>query len=290
VPQPTVANTVISANIREHSPFKTRFSANGRPARLDAVTPDLAYFDPGDARRIAYRLRAPADAHRPTLLFLPGYASDMEGTKALAVDAFAAATGCGCLRLDYSGTGSSGGKFEDGTLARWLDEVVAAIDRLIDGGIIPIGSSMGGWIALHAALRRPDRIAALVGIAAAPDFTDWGFSADDKIKLLQDGQLVRPDPYREPGKPDPGLTTRALWQSGEALRLLGAPIAIDCPVRLLHGEKDETVPVGVPLKLLAQLRSADVQLTLIKDGGHRLSEPREIDALLRCLAPLVETS
>ena len=254
------------------------------------MTPDLAYFDPGDARRIAYRHRAPADPHRPTLVFLPGYASDMEGTKAVAVDAFAAVTGCGCLRLDYSGTGASGGKFADGMLARWLDEVLGLIDRLVEGRIILIGSSMGGWIALHAALRRPDRVAALVGIAAAPDFTDWGFSPEDKIKLLQDGQLVRPNPYRQPGKPDPGVTTRAFWQSGEALRLLGAPIAVDCPVRLLHGEKDDVVPVGVPLKLLAQLRSADVQLTLVKDGGHRLSAPREIDALLRCLAPLVETS
>jgi pimeloyl-ACP methyl ester carboxylesterase len=254
------------------------------------MTPDLAYFDPGDGRRIAYRHRASADPHRPTLVFLPGYASDMEGTKALAVDTFAGATGCGCLRFDYSGTGSSGGKFEDGTLARWLDEVLGLIDRLVDGPIVLIGSSMGGWIALHAALRRPDRVTALVGIAAALDFTDWGFSHEDKIKLLQDGQLIRPNPYREPGKPDPGTTHRAFWQSGEALRLLGAAIAIDCPVRLLHGEKDDVVPVGVPLKLLAQLRSADVQLTLVKDGGHRLSEPREIDALLRCLAPLVETS
>ena len=251
---------------------------------------DLAYFDPGDGRRIAYRHRAPADPRRPTLVFLPGYASDMEGTKALGVDAFAAATGCGCLRLDYSGTGSSGGDFADGTLARWLDEALAAIDQLIEGPLILIGSSMGGWLALHAALRRPARVAALVGIAAAPDFTDWGFTPEDKIKLLQDGQLVRPNPYRQPGKPDPGVTTRAFWQSGEAMRLLGVPIAVDCPVRLLHGEKDDVVPVGVPLKLLAQLRSADVQLTLVKDGGHRLSAPREIDALLRCLAPLVETS
>jgi len=214
----------------------------------------------------------------------------MEGTKALAVDAFADATGCGCLRLDYSGTGSSGGAFADASLARWLDEVLAALDTLSAGRLILVGSSMGGWLALHAALRRPDRIVALVGIAAAPDFSDWGFTPDEKIRLLRDGQLIRPNPYREPGKPDPGTTYRAFWQSGEALRLLGAPIAIDCPVRLLHGEKDDTVPVGVPLKLLAQLRSADVQLTLIKDGGHRLSEPREIDALLRCLAPLVETS
>ncbi len=251
------------------------------------MTPDLAYFDPGDGRRVAFRHRAPGDARRPTLLFLPGYASDMEGTKALAVDAFAAATGCGCLRLDYSGTGASGGAFHDGTLARWLDEVLAAIDRLIEGPIILVGSSMGGWIALHAALRRPDRIAALVGIAAAPDFTDWGFSPEDKIKLLQDGQIERADPAIAGNA---AVTHRAFWQSGEALRLLGAAIAIDCPVRLLHGEKDDVVPVGVPLKLLAQLRSADVQLTLVKDGGHRLSEPREIDALLRCLAPLVETS
>ena len=250
------------------------------------MTPDLAYFDPGENRRIATRHRPPADPNRPTLLFLPGYASDMEGTKAVAVDAFAAATGCGCLRFDYSGTGSSGGTFADGTLARWLDEVLGLIDQLVEGRIILVGSSMGGWIALHAALRRSDRVAALVGIAAAPDFTDWGFSPEDKLALLRDGELERANP----GGPDPAVTHRAFWQSGEALRLLGAHIAIDCPVRLLHGEKDDVVPVGVPLKLLAQLRSADVQLTLVKDGSHRLSEPREIDALLRCLAPLVETS
>ena len=251
---------------------------------------DLAYFDPGNARRIAYRLRPPANPHRPTLVFLPGYASDMDGTKAVAVDALAGATGCGCLRLDYSGTGSSGGEFADGTLARWLDEVVAAIDLLAEGPLVLVGSSMGGWLALHAALKRPDRVVALVGIAAAPDFTDWGFSSEDKLTLLRDGQLVRPNPYREEGKPDPGTTHRGFWQSGEAMRLLSLPIAVDCPVRLLHGDKDETVPVGVPLKLIGQLRSADVQLLLVKGGGHRLSEPREIDALLRLLAPLVENA
>jgi len=246
--------------------------------------PDLAYFDPGDGRRIAIRHRLPADPARPTLVFLPGYASDMTGSKAVAVDAFAGATGCGCLRLDYSGTGASGGEFADGTLARWLDEAVAAIDRLVDGRVILIGSSMGGWIALLAALRLGNRVSALVGIAAAPDFTDWGFSPEDKIKLLQDGKLDRPDPDSN----TPFATHRGFWQSGEALRILGGPIAIDCPVRLLHGEHDEVVPVGVPLKLLARLRSADVQLTLVKGAGHRLSEPRELDALFRSLAPLVE--
>ncbi|MEO6248445.1 MAG: alpha/beta hydrolase, partial [Sphingomicrobium sp.] len=231
----------------------------------DAMTPDLAYFDPGDGRRIAVRHRAPADPARPTLVFLPGYASDMEGAKALGVDALAAATGCGCLRFDYSGTGSSGGDFADGTLARWIDEALGLIDRLVEGRIILVGSSMGGWIALHVALRLPDRVAALIGIAAAPDFTDWSFSPDEKIKLLQDGRLER----SSPDGPFPFVTHRAFWQSGEALRLLGRPIVIDCPVRLLHGEKDDVVPVGVPLKLLAQLRSSDVQLTLVKDGGHR---------------------
>ena len=129
-------------------------------------------------------------------------------------------------------------------------------------------------------------------VMPGPDFTDWGYTAEQKIELLQQGELRRPNPYPAAPSPtgaDPGLTTRAFWQSGEALRLLGAPIAIDCPVRLLHGVEDDVVPVGVPLKLVAQLRSADVQLTLVKGGGHRLSEPREIDALLRLVAPLVES-
>src|SRR4051794_10573131 len=123
-------------------------------------------------RRIAYRLRRGAG---PTLVFLPGYASDMEGAKALALDGFARRRGLAMLRFDYSGTGSSGGRFDDGTLDLWLEEALAAIDQLVDGPLIMIGSSMGGWIALHLALLRPARVRALVGIAAAPDFTDWGF-------------------------------------------------------------------------------------------------------------------
>ena len=218
-------------------------------------------------------------------MFLPGYASDMGGAKALAVDAFAAQSGCGCLRLDYSGTGESSGVFADGTLARWLDEVLAAIDRLTAGPLVVVGSSMGGWLMLHVALCRAGRVAALVGIAAAPDFTDWGFSADEKQMLLRDGRLDRPNAYG----PEPSVTHRDFWQSGEAMRLLDAEIAIDCPVRLLHGDQDRDVPLNVPLKLLARLCSADVQLQLLKGGGHRLSEPHEIDALLRLLVPLVET-
>lgn len=221
---------------------------------------EVAYIEVG-RRSIAYRRR---DGRQPTLVFLPGYASDMEGAKALALDAFAERRGLAMLRLDYSGTGSSGGRFEDGTLELWLEEAAAAIDRLTDGPLILVGSSMGGWIALHLALRRPERVSALVGIAAAPDFTDWG--------LKRGGN---------------GLTT-AFRESGQRLLLLDREIAIDCPVRLIHGEADGDVPLDIAFRTMRALRSADVQLQIIKGGGHRLSEPLEIDAILRTVAGLLE--
>ncbi|HVF37311.1 MAG TPA: alpha/beta hydrolase [Sphingomicrobium sp.] len=243
----------------------------------------LAYFDPGDGRRIAYRHREPKPGN-PTVLFLPGYASDMEGAKAEAIDKFCATRGLGCLRLDYSGTGSSGGDFSAGTLGRWLEEVLAAIDLLTEGPLIVAGSSMGGWIALHAALRRRDRVKALLGIAAAPDFTDWGFTPEEKEALARDGKLERPNPHG----PEPSVTWRGFWESGASHRLLNNPIDLPIPIRLVHGEKDEDVGLGVALKLMADLHSADVQLRLIKGSGHRLSEPHEIHAILVELHGLVE--
>jgi pimeloyl-ACP methyl ester carboxylesterase len=245
--------------------------------------PELRYFEPADGPRLAYRRREGAS---PTLLFLPGYASDMEGAKALACDAFAARRGLAMLRFDYSGTGSSEGQFEQGTLGRWLDEALMLVEALTKGPLITIGSSMGGWIALHLAQRRPERVSALVGIAAAPDFTDWGFTAHDKDVLQRAGRLERANPYGG----DSQVTTEAFWSSGEQLRLLEDEIAIDCPVRLIHGEVDADVPLDVALRLFAQLRSADVQLTILKGGGHRLSEPHEIEAILRTLAALLEPS
>src|SRR6478672_6992583 len=158
---------------------------------------NLAYLNV-DGRQIAYRLR---EGSSPVIAFLPGYASDMEGTKALAIDAFAEQRSLAMLRFDYSGTGSSGGRFEEGTLAAWLEEALVVIDELTSGSMILVGSSMGGWIALHLALLRPGRIQALVGIAAAPDFTEWGF-ADASTAERQ------------------GLT-RNFWESGQQLRLLG---------------------------------------------------------------------
>jgi pimeloyl-ACP methyl ester carboxylesterase len=243
----------------------------------------LAYFDPGDGRRIAYRQRQ-AKAGGPTVLFLPGYASDMEGAKAEAIDAFCATRGLGCLRLDYSGTGSSGGEFADGTLTRWLEEVLAAIDLLTDGDLVVAGSSMGGWLALHAALLRPQRVKALLGIAAAPDFTDWGYEPEQKDQLRRDGKFELPNPYG----PEPSVTWLGFWESGAGHRLLNNPIDLIIPIRLVHGEQDPEVGLGVALKLMSDLRSADVQLRIIKGAGHRLSEPHEIHAILVELHGLVE--
>lgn len=249
----------------------------------DMVAPELAYFDPGDGRRIAYRQRA-AKEGRPTILFLPGYASDMEGAKAEAIDAYCGALGAGCLRFDYSGTGSSGGDFADGTLSRWLSEALAAIDLLTDGPLILAGSSMGGWLALHAALRRKDRVKGLLGIAAAPDFTDWGYTAEDKEAMKRDGKLEQPNLYG----PEPAVTWLGFWKSGAEHRLLNNVIDLIIPIRLVHGELDTEVGLGVALQLLRELRSSDVQLRLIKNGGHRLSEPHEIHAILVELHGLLE--
>ena len=224
--------------------------------------PDLASLDV-DGRSIAYRSRVGAAS---TLVFFPGYASDMEGAKALALDAFAARKGLGLLRFDYSGTGSSGGAFEDGTLGAWLEESLATVDRLTQGPLILVGSSMGGWIALHVALQRAERVQALVGIAAAPDFTQWGFTPEQR----------------------PQGISLAFWESAQQLLLLEKEIALDCPVRLIHGEKDSDVPLDIAFRTMRALRSSDVQLQVIKGGGHRLSEPSEIDAILRTVAGLLE--
>ena len=233
----------------------------------------LSYYDGG--RRLAYRLR---EGGEPTLLFLPGYASDMDGAKALALDEFAAERGNALLRFDYSGTGSSPRRFEDGTLERWLDDVLVVADNLSKGPLILVGSSMGGWLALHAALRRPQRVRAVLGIAAAPDFTEWGFSAEQRAELQRNGRLERGGQ----------LTTLGFWESGQSMLLLGSPIAVDCPVRLVHGEQDCDVPLEIALRTMRALRSADVQLNVLKNGGHRLSEPHEIDAILRVAAELLE--
>jgi pimeloyl-ACP methyl ester carboxylesterase len=240
----------------------------------------IRFLERDDGPRLAYRR---SKGRGPTLVFLPGYASDMDGTKAVALDAFAAKRGLPMLRFDYSGTGSSEGAFEDGTLARWTDEALLMLDRLTEGSVVLVGSSMGGWVALHLALRRPERVAALLGIAAAPDFTEWGFPDHLKVRLAA-GETLR----RE--FPDGGaqVTTSGFWTSGQAMRLLESEIPIDCPVRLIHGDSDEDVPLDIAFRLKDRLHSADVQVTVIKGGGHRLSAPHEIDAIGRAVAAILE--
>ncbi|HWT13907.1 MAG TPA: alpha/beta hydrolase [Allosphingosinicella sp.] len=242
------------------------------------------FSDPAEPAgpRLAYRHRP---GRSPTLIFLPGYMSDMTGAKALALDGWAAAQGRAMVRFDYAGCGASGGEFEAQTLHDWRADVLSMIDQVAQGPVVLVGSSMGGWLMLLAALARPERVAGLVGVAAAPDFTSWGFSEEQKLILLREGRLVEPSPHGE----QPYVTTRAFWESGEALRLLHAPVAIDCPIRLLHGEADSEVPWGWSHAILQRVRSSDVQLTLVKDGDHRLSRDGDIALLLATVNALMES-
>ncbi len=215
----------------------------------------------------------------PTVVFLPGYGSDMTGSKALALEAWAVAQGRGFVRFDYGGCGKSEGAFADQTLADWRDDVLTVLDQLVTGPAILVGSSLGGWLMLLVARDYPAKVAALVGVAPAPDFTDWGFTTEDKLALLSEGRLERPSPYA----PEPTVYTRAFWQSGEANRLMAGGIAIDCPVRFLQGMADAEVPYNRTVRLAELVRSADVQVTLIKDGDHRLSRETDIARLIQAI-------
>lgn len=242
---------------------------------------EVDYLQIGEDLRLAYRHRT---GRGPTLIFLPGYMSDMEGSKAAGLDSWAEREGRAMLRFDYSGCGISDGELEEQSLAGWRADVLAMIDEVVEGPVVLVGSSMGGWLMLLAALARPQRVAGLVGIAAAPDFTSWGFTTEQKMEILQNGRIEEPSPYGEA----PYVTTRKFWESGESLRLLHAEIPIDCPVRLLHGQADQDVPWAWSLELMKQLRSADVQTTLVKDGDRRLSRESDIALLLSTVKALLE--
>ncbi|MFC4293057.1 alpha/beta hydrolase [Sphingorhabdus arenilitoris] len=232
-----------------------------------------------DGVRLAYRY-SPGDG--PAILFLPGYMSDMQGGKAQAVEAWARANGRAMLRLDYSGCGESGGDFADGSFTVWRDDVVTILAAVVTGPVLLIGSSMGGWLMLLLALALGDRVTGMIGIAAAPDFTNWGYSEAQKRTLLEQGVVYEDNPYG----PEPTPTYRKLFEDGQSQLMLGATIAIDCPVRLLHGQCDADVPFDISLQLAAALRSSDVQIMLVKDGDHRLSRDQDIDLLLNILSQM----
>src|SRR5215475_2017152 len=252
--------------------------------------PEPAFIEVGEAsamRRIAVRPRAGA---APGLFWLGGFNSDMKGTKALALDDWAAAHGRACVRFDYSGHGESGGRFADGTISCWLEDSVAVFERFCRGPQVVIGSSMGGWMALllaRAIARRPGNasLAGLVLIAPAPDFTEelmWkGFSPKVRDEIERKGVWLRPSQYGD-GTPYP--ITRNLIEEGRNHLLLGGSIDVGCPVRILQGAQDPDVPWRHAFKLAQRLPADDVVLTMIQDGDHRLSRPQDIARILAAVA------
>jgi pimeloyl-ACP methyl ester carboxylesterase len=227
------------------------------------------------------------EGRSPTVVFLPGFRSDMTGDKATALAAFCEARGQAMLRFDYSGHGASGGDFLRGTIGTWASDVLTVIDRLTEGKLVLVGSSMGGWMALLTARARPERVAALIGIAAAPDFTErlmWeSMTPVERVTLIQDGVLHVPSQYG-----DPTPITRGLIEDGRHHLVLRTPIPLDCPIRLLHGQTDPDVPWELALRIARQVASPDVEVILVKDGDHRLSRPRDLALLTRTLGALLE--
>jgi pimeloyl-ACP methyl ester carboxylesterase len=230
-----------------------------------------------DGNTVAYCGRA---GRGPTVVFLGGFRSDMTGTKAMALDDWARNTGRAYLRFDYLGHGQSSGRFEDGTIGRWLDDSLAAIDRLTSGKLVLVGSSMGGWLSLLVALARRERMAGLVLIAAAPDFTErmllGELSPEDRQKLERDGRLERPSQY----SPEPSVFTWKLIDEGRNHLVLDKPLVLHCPVRLLHGQSDPDVPWEYSLQIARHLEAPEVVTTLVKGGDHRLSTPTDIARLI----------
>lgn len=243
-------------------------------------------LDRGDGVDLAWTRSAGCS---PTVVFLTGFRSDMTGDKVTALAQFCQTRGQAMLRFDYSGHGVSGGTFEQGTIGAWTRDALAVIDNLTQGPLVLVGSSMGGWIALLAARARPVRISALVGIAAAPDFTErlmWdAFTPAQREAFLRDGAIDVPSEY---GGPYP--ITRDLIEDGRQHLLLDGSIAVHCPLRLLHGQVDVDVPWETALKIAAAVESTDVEVTLVKDGDHRLSRPHDLQRLMRTLEPLLESA
>ena len=229
-------------------------------------------------RRLAYHRLAPSGEgrDRPGIVFLGGFLSDMTGTKATWIEDWARARGRGFLRFDYSGHGQSTGDFVEGTIGQWADDAAEMVARRTEGPQVLVGSSMGGWIALLLAKRMPERLAGLVGIAAAPDFTEdnmWeGFTTEQRMELIRDGHVRMVSDY----DPEGYVVTRELIEEGRRHLVLRERLACPFPVRLLHGTGDADVPVGVGLRLVEHLESPDAQLVAVRDADHRFSGEREL--------------
>lgn len=238
-----------------------------------------------DGATIAYHRRA---GHSPGVVFLGGFMSDMSGTKAIALDRFCESRGQAFVRFDYFGHGRSSGAFSEATVSRWRADAIAVFDELTAGAQVLVGSSLGGWIMLLLAAARPERIKALVGIAAAADATEdlmWAqFPSEVRQRIEREGAARIPSAYNDEGY----LITRKLVEDGRGHLIMRSPIAFAGPVRLLHGMRDDDVPWQRSLSLAERLEAADVQVTLIKDGDHRLSRDADLALLMRTLATLLD--
>lgn len=234
---------------------------------------------------IAYRRTA---GRNPGLVFLGGFRSDMTGIKATSLEAWARQQGRACICFDYQGHGASGGSWEQGSIGLWRDDALAVLDRLTEGPQILVGSSMGGWIALLVALARPERVAGLLGIAPAPDFTERMIRSrlgpDQLAALDRDGRFIAPSAYDPAGYP----ITSHLLDEATAHLLLPGPIPLTCPVRLLHGQRDPDIPWRTSLELADALEGDDVRVVLVKDGDHRLSREADIALMLRLAGELAD--
>jgi pimeloyl-ACP methyl ester carboxylesterase len=238
---------------------------------------------------IAY-LKTEGAATAPTVVWLAGFKSDMSGTKAMALDEWAQARERSLVRFDYFGHGRSSGDFREGTVTRWLEDALAVIDELTAGPLVLVGSSMGGWIATLAALRRPERIAGILLIAPAADFTEeliWKAMPEDvRRDVMERGVWHRPSAY----DPDPYPITRGLIEDGRRHVILGGPIDVRCPVRVLQGMADPDVPWTHAMRLVERLQSTDVVVELIKNGDHRLSTPDDIARMGAALDALMSSA
>ena len=242
------------------------------------------YLDTPQGRRLAYH-RSPGRG--PWVVFCGGLKSDMEGSKALHLEAWAQREGRAFLRFDYSGHGESSGAFTDGCIGDWHEDTLAAVDALTEGPVLPVGSSMGGWQALLLARARPGRIAGMVTIAAAPDFTEdgyWaGFSDAQKVQLETVGHVELPSDYMEPY-----VITRRLIEDGRTRLVLRSPLRLPFPVRFLQGTDDTAVPVATAVRLLDHAEGPDMRLTLVKDADHRFSDETCLDVIETAIEDVLE--
>lgn len=236
-----------------------------------------------DGATIAYHF---TPGKSPGVMFMTGFKSDMTGGKALALEDYCRRTGRAFLRFDYTGHGASSGRFEDGCIGDWAKDAIYALDRLTEGPMVLVGSSMGGWIMLLTALKRPQRLAALVGIAAAPDFTEDLIPAELTPEQLatidREGKVDLPSPYDD----EPTPITRRLLEDGRNHLLLRAPLPIAVPVRLIHGMADPDVPWQTSLRIAEKVETGDVEIHFVKSGDHRLSEPSDLERLVRVVDSL----